>query len=153
FTRAREALLAEWQTGRASAAAVLHGSGSLSRNRYSTKIRSRLIDAMDAFASASGAGFSELPEDLVKLSARELAASVNRGGARPRHAVFDRCDDLVAAWAASKASLEAWAQAFERELAQFVRRELPARARARGVLSFDDLLHDMQRALAGPQGN
>jgi exodeoxyribonuclease V beta subunit len=149
YSKARDALVAEWSTGRQAAAALLHGSSSLSLNQYSKKIRARLVDSMDAFAANPDAG---VPEDLFKLSARQIRTSVNRGGIAPRHAVFDRCEEMVDAWESTKAGLEAWAQAFEAELASFVRAELPLRARARGILSFDDLLHDMQRALAGPNG-
>jgi exodeoxyribonuclease V beta subunit len=59
---------------------------------------------------------------------------------------------MVEAWDGAAAALEAWCEAFDRDLVSFVRTELPARARARGVMSFDDVLHDMQRALVGPEG-
>lgn len=150
FARARAALVSEWRTGKHAAAALLHGP-SLSKTRYSKNICIRIIEAMDTFA-ASPRGFEALPDDLLKLSAAELRRSVVRGGAPPRHVIFDRCEELVEAWESSRRALDAWCQAFERDLVLFVRRELPLRERARGVLSFDDVLHDMQRALAGPYG-
>jgi exodeoxyribonuclease V beta subunit len=150
FREAREALIAEWRTGHRAATALLHGSSSLSRTQYSPKICARLIDEMEAFANSAQA--LDVPQDLFKLSARQLSSSVKRGGVAPRHAVFDRCEAMIDAWEESRSGLEAWAQAFERDLTAFVREELPARARARGILSFDDLLHEMHHALSGSNG-
>lgn len=149
---ARKALIAQWSTARDAVAALLHGSPALSRNSYSSKIIIRIIEAMDELAKCADDAFGDFSEDLVKLGARKLAASVTRGGAPPRHVIFDLCDEVISARARAASALEAWSESFERDLVFFVREQLPVRAEQRGILSFDDLLHNLHGALVGPHG-
>ncbi|MEM7199962.1 MAG: exodeoxyribonuclease V subunit beta [Planctomycetota bacterium] len=93
-----------------------------------------------------------LPESLSKLGARSMAKAVYKGQSAPEHPFFGAVDRLQAASTEFAARAREQAIAFQHDLVEWARFEVPRRAEERGVLSFDDLLLQVRAALRGRSG-
>ncbi|HXG29161.1 MAG TPA: exodeoxyribonuclease V subunit beta [Nevskiales bacterium] len=91
-------------------------------------------------------------EALEKLSATALAGKTNKGKAPPEHPLFDACGRLHAAHRTLAEGYGVVLKALRPKLLAFCNEELARRKRREQRLSYDDLLLDLDRALAGPGG-
>ena len=132
---------------------AIAGSAALNKNRYRPGAIDRWVEEVDAFLAAGPGALTGEMTWLTKLSARELERSVTKKftGEHPRHPFFDACQvmrgeaERMAKWASDFAL---W---FRRALVAEVRRTLPARKEALGIMAFDDLLTRVDDALRGPR--
>lgn len=69
------------------------------------------------------------------------------------HPFIQACSALLAAHKAAASALATELVHFKLDLIEYVRQELPARSRAGGWLSFDDLLYTLGAALSGPHAD
>ncbi|MBI1310521.1 AAA family ATPase [bacterium] len=99
-------------------------------------------------------GECEVPTDQRRLSQEYLERSAKAGKKEltPRHRVFEIVDELLALAPA----IERLRTELQRELlasvARETRRNVDRQKRERGIMSFGDLLHQVDAALDGPQG-
>ena len=99
-------------------------------------------------------GKCEVPTDQRRLSQEYLERSTKAGKKEltPRHRVFEIVDELLALASA----IERLRSQLQRELlasiAYETRRNVDRQKRERGIMSFGDLLHQVDAALDGPQG-
>ncbi len=126
--------------------------GTLNRGTYRR-------DRIEKRGRETTAWFAADPSLLLKIDRVDVfgrahvVGRTNKGKTTPEHPLLEQIDSLLTAWHAAETVLSAWRLAFERELVRFARREVPARKRRARVQSFDDLLHDLDRALRGDGGD
>jgi exodeoxyribonuclease V beta subunit len=82
----------------------------------------------------------------------KLTSATKKGGSTPTHPFFGHCDALAAAAAEADRDTGSRLLQLKRDLIAFARREMPLRKEAAHLQSFDDLLHRLDGALAGPLG-
>lgn len=119
---------------------------SLNQRSHKPEAVSEALDAWARYFEQASA-VAALPRAALKLTQSALEKATKKGGATPRHAFFDVAQALEAAVAALEAAqrarwlslVEQWLDAAPAELAQ--------RKRTRRVVSFDDLLANLYRAL------
>ncbi|MEZ5465895.1 MAG: exodeoxyribonuclease V subunit beta [Lysobacteraceae bacterium] len=101
---------------------------------------------------SSRLGAPLLPDDWPKplhlLGQQHLIDKTNKGGNTPRHPLFEAVDDVVIAIDARNESLQRRAIALLHELRVEVASRLAELKQRRRVRSFDDLIDDLDRALA-----
>lgn len=99
-------------------------------------------------------GKCEVPTDQRRLSQEYLERSTKAGKKElaPRHRVFEIVDELLSLAPA----IERLRSLLQRELLASIacetRRDVDRQKRERGIMSFGDLLHQVDAALDGPQG-
>lgn len=152
FQAAFDHARALWPTCSAEVRELLLNHQGLHVRSYPKDKLPRWFFALDAFLGHDDPGARLGFEQLTKFTPQTLEkytkADFKRRGLVPQHPFFDACADLVAA---REPLLRDYAEryvGFKRRLIRFVERELPARKREAAVQSFDDLLHDVDRALA-----
>lgn len=119
---------------------------SLNQRSHKPEAVSEALDAWARYFEQASA-VAALPRAALKLTQSALEKATKKGGATPRHAFFDVAQALEVAVAALEAAqrarwlslVEQWLDAAPAELAQ--------RKRTRRVVSFDDLLANLYRAL------
>lgn len=93
---------------------------------------------------------SELPQGAQHLGQRRLP--LNKGVPTPRHPFFTAWDDVLDELEALNAAWRNKVAAFVTGLVDYARAEIPRRKQERGLISFDDLLQQLDSALHGPRG-
>ncbi len=94
-----------------------------------------------------------LPPYLSKFSNASIAKGKTQKTIRiPEHPFFDAVDELLTAYEEYSKDMSLALISLKRQLAEFVRVEVPRRKQTSEVLSFDDLLLQVHAALTGPGG-
>lgn len=148
WTAARDAWI-----GAADTIEALLLAAPLKRNLYKeTSIPGWCAQLSGYFAATAPRVAAAKP--LAKFRADALApgAGTRKDGVAPRHPFFDAAQALDDAGQALRAAYAARALALRRALLEAAPGELARRKAERGLLSYDDLLHRVQEALAGPAG-
>jgi exodeoxyribonuclease V beta subunit len=149
FERSRGAAAQIWRAERDSILALLCEAG-LNRGSYPhEKLRGEWAAALDELGAMA---VGKLPAWLYRLAPHELASKVNKGGRPPQHAFFGAVAAFCEAADALRAAFEGRVLGMRRGLVDYARAELPRRRHERGVYGFDDLLHQLGRALEGGSG-
>jgi len=149
FTRAAEI----WRTDRVTIVELLC-AGELNGNVYrSASIRGAWSASLDAAFATGQPGIAKSLADFAdKLTPATLEQRTKKRCTTPRHPFFDAWADLLAADEQATGAFDArWLQ-LQREFVDWARAEAPRRKERAGVQSFDDLLHRLAAALAGPGG-
>ncbi|MCA9639199.1 MAG: UvrD-helicase domain-containing protein, partial [Myxococcales bacterium] len=113
----------------------------------------QLLDDLEDFLGVRerrGALADTLPERSIHLAQSRFP--MNKGQPIPRHAFFERWETVVEE---HEALTEAWRgrlAAFVTGLVEYARREIPKRKLERGLISFDDLLQQLDAALISSRG-
>jgi len=145
FNSARE----QWLQQREEISRLLLESPGLNRNRYRINSIPGWLSAMHGYlAAAPGPWFDQ----FEKFCSATLADSLNKYGTAPSHPFFDLCQQLLE----SRAQLfdayqQRWTALLE-ELLRYADTELVQRKAQRQLLSYDDLLLNLHRALQGEGG-
>jgi exodeoxyribonuclease V beta subunit len=147
FGRARQL----WLEDRPRIEALLVEHEGFKVGRYPPAELAQWCRAMDAYLGRDDPGTSLTFGQLRKFTTQHITDStlkrfVDRGDV-PTHPFFDACGELEQAAAPLASNFDVRVTELKRALCRFVWRELPRRKRAAGVQSFDDLLHDLDRAL------
>lgn len=145
------ALLHVWPKTRAPLEKLVVGNEALHGKKFQAKTMLRVLDSVEAFVSAPRVPHTPVPDVFARLAQSKLVAETNKGKVTPTHPVFEAAEALSEAAKALAAMLESATHAFVCEVASFVGDELPRRLAARGLSSFDELVHALGRAVAGPR--
>lgn len=149
FQRSLDRAVRLWEEEREAILGLLENAGLSKQSYKPERMRGEWARALDRLA---GRDPGELPDFLPKLSQRELAHAAKRKPA-PTHAFFEALDTLCACDAELTQVLEGRVLALRRQVVDYARHEVGLRRRERGVHSFDDLLHELDAALAGEAGD
>lgn len=142
-------LAAAWNGSRAVVVDLLRRSG-LNRTSYKDERISAAVKAMEHWCGGDGA--LPVPDLLALFGSAKIASAVKKGGSPPEHPFFDLCQRQLEAAGDLERALELGLADCRRELALWLRRELPRRKRALNLRSYDDLLLDLHEALHGEGG-
>ncbi len=142
-------LRALWRAEGAAVARLVTDNPALNRRSYSPEAVCQALEAMGEHLAAD-----HLPPGLHRrielLTETKLAACTKKGYTTPSHRVFGLCERYRAAF---EQAGDARRALFLAEAAAYLQDQLPSRKRERRVLFFDDLLSDVEAALAQPGGD
>ncbi|WDD93572.1 exodeoxyribonuclease V subunit beta [Burkholderia sp. FERM BP-3421] len=141
------AAAALWREQRDAIAGLL-AAAQASLNQRSHK-PDAVAEALDAWAACAAQATppASLPRATLRLTQAALAKATKKGGATPQHAFFAQLDALDAALASAEAAQRArWLSVLAQWL-DYAPAALAERKRTRRVVSFDDLLANLYRAL------
>ncbi|MCP5151620.1 MAG: exodeoxyribonuclease V subunit beta [Ectothiorhodospiraceae bacterium] len=140
-----------WGDGRAGLAAAIEAAPGLDRRRLRRDVVERALRTIDD-ALAVDAVPATVPKGLERLTPDGVALATRAGEPPPEHPLLP----VLGAWHAALVALEAgqvaWTRALLVRLLAFAGPELARRKRARAVMSYGDLLLDLDAALAGEGG-
>ena len=164
YRRRRDELAGRWPAGRDEVrrilmSAPLNGThfgtltsaekGGMSRRE---RVVQSLVEAMEAYLTSEPTAFPPAPA-VAKLSSSSLARATLRRQSTPSHAVFDACETLQLAAQALLPEMTGQVHYLKSRLLCVVQDELERRKSEKGLLSFDDLLRRVARALAAGRGD
>jgi len=110
-----------------------------------------LIEAMDAYLSPVAPEYP-LIAAVEKLAASTLARHTLSRGRTPSHPAFDWCEALLQAGRSLGLEMTGQLHYLKGSLLEFARTELAHRKAEKGLVSFDDLLRRVARALDAAGG-
>jgi exodeoxyribonuclease V beta subunit len=151
FATAHGAVRALWQTAASAVEQILSTSTTLNRTKYRRDSIPGWIRLLDDYL-ALDTPHPELCERFERFTARHLATAVKKGEQPPQHPFFTACDSLAAAHAPLQAAYAQALHAVKVALFTSCQDEIGVRKRRRRLLSYDDLLLNLERALVGPRG-
>ncbi len=146
YHSALQACVATWND-EAQTIADLLLAGALNGSSYRKDYVQKWREALDTFFAVAPQTHAFPQETLQKFSSVQLQAKLKAGKQPPRHAFFTQVDALLAAHAALHATESGALESLRLQLLHHLRRELPIRKKQRGILTFDDLLLHVNRAL------
>lgn len=157
-----EAALAAFEASKGVAAAVWSSDralilkrideAKLNQNQYKPTTVASAAQQMDQLLRPDRPSGTELFGHFKLFTTAKLTGATKKGGTTPAHPFFGHCDALAAAGAEADRDTGSRLLLLKRELIAFARREMPIRKEAAHLQSFDDLLHRLDAALAGPLG-
>jgi exodeoxyribonuclease V beta subunit len=139
-----------WQAEAATVLALL-GGPQMKQNSYGPKQMQVRAAALAAFLAPPDA-LLPLPEGAAWFGTEKIAAGTKKGAVAPDHAFFAAMDELLAAAQRLQSAFEDETRRLLRDFLLAARVELAERKRRSGQQTYDDLLVDLDRALAGPAG-
>jgi exodeoxyribonuclease V beta subunit len=156
FDRAFRKARALWHEQQADIRAVLDatlapGAKILHGGKYKPGKVRMWLDAAEVFFHPTTPGEHLSFERLDMLTTEGLRAGCNKGKTPPQHPFFDACSELQAAAGPLEGELKRRALAFKHGLARYLDEALPKRKQAKGVQSFDDLLHNLAAVVGHPR--
>ncbi len=151
YAKLGENICALWQDEQATITAILTDDKGLSRaeNTYRPDRLEAAIAALQTFV-ASKPTSRLLPAGFELFTADKLAASLKKNAVAPRHRFFDLCQAVKDC---NERLLKLAAIQVRRSAIDFLRQELIGRKRDRRILSYDDLLTNLHRALHSDGGH
>jgi len=148
-----EQLREEWRSSHATVSDLLMSpDASLNRNRYRPSSVQGWLTRLDSLFAYTRPEFLEIKglDYLEKLTTRFLSSSaaVRKGGEAPAHAFFDRMEVFLDAVEAYRQAASEHFVSWVAALRQQADSALVQRKRTLGLQSFDDLLLELDGALA-----
>jgi len=149
FGRARQL----WLDHRTEVTHLLTAHPGLHIRQYPKAELPHWFQALDGFFRDELPGSTLGFPQLERFSARELDRFTKKDYRQqiPTHPFFDACEAMVEARRPLLAHFEARHLALKSNLIDVVRTQLPLRKRNAALQSFDDILHDLERALLRPK--
>lgn len=155
----RSELILAYQAARAQAAqlwaadrAVITGfllQPGMNRRTFSEQLVSKYAACLDTLGELSAA---QIPDWLIKLTPTGLRDACNKGKRAPEHPFFRACETLIELSRQLAAAESSQVHAFMHELLAYARHELQRRAESRALMTFDDLLMRVHRAIRSERG-
>jgi exodeoxyribonuclease V beta subunit len=139
-----------WPGARAEVGDLLSDPG-LSQTTYKRAAVRTWLRRMDGYVRAELPGLEGF-QRLDKLRAGSVAAAWKKGATPRTHPALDPIEVFADALERTRAGMPGQLRAVRAALLREVRVELATRKRAARLHSFDDLLLELRRALAGPSG-
>ena len=134
----------QWLTGKDEITGLLL-SGMLNGSTYRKDYVAKWSGRLDEFFNLSDPSF---PSDILpRFSTESLSEKTKSGKATPTHEFFNQVDDLLAAHHELHASEQAALENLRLQLLHHLREQLPIRKQQLGILTFDDLLLHLRKAL------
>jgi exodeoxyribonuclease V beta subunit len=146
FVDAREQLRDSWESSQTEVERLLRSAG-LYKKVSSPEALEKTRRALGQLLSRRDESIDDFTSEVAALASSALARSTRKGHAPPAHPFFDRVEELCLAHAQAAEALGDWLLGLQQRLVASVRRELPRLKDEQGVLTFDDLLHQVDRAL------
>ncbi len=112
----------------------------------------RALDALFAGESPKDLNNKDLDKELLKFTPEQLAAKTNKGKQAPEHPFFAQVARFLPHHTHLASIEENALDQLRYDLLLWLRTQLPERKRQQGVLAFDDLLVNLQDALAARPG-
>ncbi|MGB5810063.1 MAG: UvrD-helicase domain-containing protein [Polyangiales bacterium] len=132
-----------WWADRQEIAEVLLEDPGLNRNGYKKQsVRTKWLPGLDELFTSDSL---VLPDWFAKLRQRHMR--VKRGFEAPRHRFFEACEALFDALEGVLAGVDYEVFRFQERFIEWVRDESTQRTRREGLLTYDDLLSNVHRAL------
>lgn len=147
FDRAFREARTLWHAHEAEVRELLAVPKVLNGNRYKAARVRGWLEAATAFFHPPHPGEHLTFEKLELLTSEALAGNTNKGKTTPQHPFFDACSALYGAASPLEDDLKRRSLSFKHGLARFLDEALPKRKQAKGVQSFDDLLHRLAEAV------
>ncbi len=147
FDRAFRKARSQWHAHEPEIRALLATPKVLNGNRYKPARVRGWLEAAAAFFHPPHPGEHLSFEKLELLTSEALSNNTNKGKTTPQHAFFDACSELYGAASPLEDDLHRRALLFKHGLARFLDEALTKRKQAKGVQSFDDLLHRLADAV------
>jgi exodeoxyribonuclease V beta subunit len=146
---AYEAARRMWLESRDEVVARVKASPSLNRNRYKPAAIAAAANEWDAYFRAGDAlaPLKSRESKIDQFRTTQLVACTNKGGTTPVHPFFDRAEALLAARESVEPALERARLRLFRTLLDEAPDALRRRKRERRIVSYDDLLSNLYRAL------
>lgn len=152
FQRAFEALKRAWH--RPTIQAMLLDKTRLKGSNYRSNVVPGWCDKLDESLAHSPPHPPRLPLEhkyLARFTPAELRRNSKLG--TPQHAAFDAAAELLEAFDEYQSGMDDVVRRFIARLVRYAREQVPTRKEAARVLSFDDLLQNVERALKAPAGS
>ncbi|MGM0680713.1 MAG: exodeoxyribonuclease V subunit beta [Thermodesulfobacteriota bacterium] len=134
-----------WQRDGKEIRELLTGSDVLHK-AFAKSLR-KCFAELDLLFSDISFYFQKLPEALRKLSRSFLTEKTRKNQEVPQHFFFDTCEELIEHWSDLEEIYEFLVVALRVEALDFVDREFAVRKEKSGLISYDDLLLYLARAL------
>ncbi len=141
-----------WRTqGEAAVATLSDALGRLNANSYKPESIAAAVRGWTRWLAAGDAlaPFDAKADKLELLSAERIAARTKKGHTPPAHPFFEAAERLLALRARVVAALEFARLSLLRRFVEDAAADLRALKLARRALAFDDILHNVHRALTG----
>lgn len=138
-----------WLPHRDAVVGDLLGSPALSRSRYRRPTMEALVADIDRFFADPTPQDTALPKNLDRLTPDALARGTKKNQDPPSSPFFAACPPLLE----TRGTFDRQLLHLRRRLVDYARAEAGPRKAERNCLSFDDLLHRLDGALAGPGGD
>ena len=145
-----EGLRASWPAARLEVASLLSDPG-LKQNVYRAAAVPMWLRRMDGYLRAELPGLRGFAQ-LGNFRASKIAGAWKRGATPRSHPAFEAVERFATALERTRGALGRRLRALKAALLEDARTRLAQRKRAARVQSFDDLLLELRRALAGARG-
>ena len=151
FAAAKSVAAAAWSGDRALILKRIDDA-KLNQNQYKPATVASAAQQLDQLFRADRPSGTALFGHFKLFTTAKLTGATKKGGTTPTHLFFGHCDALAVAAAEADRDTGSRLLQLKRDLIAFARREMPIRKEAAHLQSFDDLLHRLDAALAGPLG-
>jgi exodeoxyribonuclease V beta subunit len=151
FAEAYQEARASWQTGAADVEQLLMASQALNRNRYRQRSIPNWLAMLDDYLALETPN-PTLCDNFDRFTTQALAQAIKKGHQPLQHPFFTACDRLASTHAQLTSSYAQQLQALKVALFDYSQRELRRRKRRRQLLSYDDLLVNLEQALSSSRG-
>jgi exodeoxyribonuclease V beta subunit len=148
FLDAFKKLHTDWQSNKSVIEEILISNEGLNGSKYG-KHSPKLITEMDEYLSSDNPVM--MFEAFRKFTTGAINDSIKKGFTAPKYKFFDDCEIFLKIYESTMSALEKYVLFLETELFNFVRSEADKKKQKLNVITFDDLLVNMHKALG--QGN
>jgi len=140
-----------WREEAATVTELIHSYPGLNRRRWSRSTSERRLGELATLLTTDSPPNALFP-DFVRFTPGRMAGDTKKNHDPLVHPVFAACEELLGANAALVAALDARLMSLRLDLMDYARQEVRRRREASRTLSYDDLLHQLERALRGAGG-
>ena len=143
-----EAIRAEWKAGRSQIQRILREDKNLARrlDAFPLPRIDELLGQVEDTCGDLACADPKCIKALTALSAEAIATGTKNTGTPPRHRFFDLCGGFAGL-------VDELFNHLIYEFLQYAKEELPKRKARTNIVTFDDLILRLRRALVGPGGN
>jgi exodeoxyribonuclease V beta subunit len=142
-----------WQSQSTDVEELLLNDKNLNRNKYRKASIPQWCKAMSGFFIASSTMSTNLPDKFAKFTTTELAQCAKKGKTPSYHNFFDQCEKLLDCQEALTEGFGQHLLALKIQLFEIAEQTLALKKHQHHILSFDDLLINLYKALIGANGS
>ncbi len=140
-----------WISGEAAVTEIFYRENYLNGNKYRSDTKDSLIVMMNDYINNENP--FGLFEKFVNFTSGKISTSLNKGKVYEDNVVFDICQKLYDAYEEYDDTGAMLIVTMQKRLFEVIDRMLLESKSVNKERSFDDLIRDAQRGLAGPSGN
>lgn len=139
-----------WATARAEVESLLNQQDSLHGNSYRKTSFPKWFDELNQYFNNKLS--LSIPDALEKLCSSYLQSKVNKGKTAPQHLFFESCEFLFNVYNRLNDTFEKQLLALKLALLKQAKQALQLKKQQDNILSFDDLLSNLHKALQSGKG-